>query len=989
MALEPEKQKVAVQMPSRTLRTFRPSFPSIQLPGVQRLARTLDSIGEAEAQATAKETALDQARSVSITGPNGEPVRPPTPDEFGRYAKEIFDKAIDDRYGTAVVMDSQKKIFDIFNENQNDPQKALELAKSHAQGVISAAPPAIRPTLEKQFGSQINSQYRGYTVQASRMDRYNTAVGLKNDIKDLEQKEDNALAQGNKTLADSLNNQIRVKLELLDAQRMLPKGTIELFNQRRLSSRAIFDVHTTTRNRIESGDVDPEDLLKLSKIFDGSAKDTDSVDGYDKAWVNKNVPSIGARENAAKYYAQLYKSYIASATKAQGEVDYHKWSVNPGKNPVPGKTGPAREANLIRYADENYGQDSWKTPQGLQNLFARTGGQIPVAKIKEYLDNPESTSDKDVLQRKAQFYNQLANLQTSDGLTINRSIDISARDRAFYVHYSEGLKSGLDHVKAKDMATKRLDADPKNESVNNPLRFISSKMPSDKPELKKEKGIYKFIDSRFPTKSIVPSILGGPKAVRVEELPQGAKSFILRRMAAHLAVDRTADDSAIEAVKDFQRAWVQVPFNKTRDAASGSGWTPVERAIPAVEVPGKQPDREWVKGLWDRMMKAQKDVDAPDEAYTADSVRQMFISAGKPIPESAKVGVDIYFQGNANGTHTIMYDSGRGVYQVLDRNNQPIIVDLRKYAAQYTENLRIAATNDAEERREIADRIMNQAAKPTASIELGRNMDSMALRRQNVLEPAQKSRYYTGDAPSISSDLYVDYNKPAPEGASSPPPRPSDYKMGLKKRSDVSLPTGKRAAATPVSAENPLEFRNWADTFKHFDALNDDKGYVPRYLGNSSKANGVHRGLVEVMDIAASAMPEGYSVKITPHGGVRTRGSGQHPAGTALDIQIYKGNKEIPNYQDGKAFRIYEQFAQLAKSIQTELYPELNGQFRWGGYFSKDRKPTGYGAIDLMHFDVGSSQNAMFYGTWEGGVRSQFLKILQKTYPGLISRGMK
>jgi len=51
---------------------------------------------------------------------------------------------------------------------------------------------------------------------------------------------------------------------------------------------------------------------------------------------------------------------------------------------------------------------------------------------------------------------------------------------------------------------------------------------------------------------------------------------------------------------------------------------------------------------------------------------------------------------------------------------------------------------------------------------------------------------------------------------------------------------------------------------------------------------------------------------------------------------------EIPNYKaGGEAFRIYEDFARLAREEQLRIAP--NSNFRWGGYFRQ-------GETDLMHF---------------------------------------
>jgi hypothetical protein len=109
----------------------------------------------------------------------------------------------------------------------------------------------------------------------------------------------------------------------------------------------------------------------------------------------------------------------------------------------------------------------------------------------------------------------------------------------------------------------------------------------------------------------------------------------------------------------------------------------------------------------------------------------------------------------------------------------------------------------------------------------------------------------------------------------------------------------------------------------------------------------------------------------------------QHPKGQAIDIRLVdkKTGQPIPNYQSAEGFRAYEQFAQNAKLYQMHKYPELNQEFRWGGYFSGAKGK--YGANDPMHFDVGTS-GAMAGGSFAGGLT----EAQRKLYPGIESQGM-
>ncbi|MCW5714911.1 MAG: peptidoglycan-binding protein [Bauldia sp.] len=114
--------------------------------------------------------------------------------------------------------------------------------------------------------------------------------------------------------------------------------------------------------------------------------------------------------------------------------------------------------------------------------------------------------------------------------------------------------------------------------------------------------------------------------------------------------------------------------------------------------------------------------------------------------------------------------------------------------------------------------------------------------------------------------------------------------------------------------------------------------------------------LVEILDAAAEEFP----LRVVAFSGVAARGSTQnHPAGEAIDILILdRDGMPLANFNNAAGIEEYEEFAQSARRIQQQLYPELDDVFRWGGYFNR-------GGADLMHFDVHSGD--MAYGDWDTG----------------------
>lgn len=150
----------------------------------------------------------------------------------------------------------------------------------------------------------------------------------------------------------------------------------------------------------------------------------------------------------------------------------------------------------------------------------------------------------------------------------------------------------------------------------------------------------------------------------------------------------------------------------------------------------------------------------------------------------------------------------------------------------------------------------------------------------------------------------------------------------------------------------------------------------------AGSAPGVDPRLAKILQQASSSLPDGYTAKIVS--GLREGDPRFHGRGMATDLQIIdpQGNP-LANYQDAKTFRTYEQLAQAARRTQMQVAPELSDQFRWGGYFSGGKGK--YGALDLMHFDLGGGNGlGMAGGSWEKGLTDQQRAL----FPGVQSAGM-
>jgi spore germination cell wall hydrolase CwlJ-like protein len=144
-------------------------------------------------------------------------------------------------------------------------------------------------------------------------------------------------------------------------------------------------------------------------------------------------------------------------------------------------------------------------------------------------------------------------------------------------------------------------------------------------------------------------------------------------------------------------------------------------------------------------------------------------------------------------------------------------------------------------------------------------------------------------------------------------------------------------------------------------------------LGRAAERDLPDARLVDVMRRTAAKSP--YNVVM--FSGYRPGDSRLHGGKIATDVYLVDPNTGIalPNLKSAYGFAPMEEFAQLARATQQEVYPKLNDTFRWGGYFSGGEGK--YGAVDLMHFDLGPTWK-MAGGDWENGLTANQAKIISR-----------
>lgn len=192
------------------------------------------------------------------------------------------------------------------------------------------------------------------------------------------------------------------------------------------------------------------------------------------------------------------------------------------------------------------------------------------------------------------------------------------------------------------------------------------------------------------------------------------------------------------------------------------------------------------------------------------------------------------------------------------------------------------------------------------------------------------------------------------------------WAKGLQTEADRLGDGGAAAAAvssTP-SVSNAPQATNGAQTPSYSTASGGQDRLTIVGHAKSAGIEHVDPRLVSIMHNASKDLPPGWRAEL--YSGYRAGDPRFHGQGIAADIRLIDPNGNmVANYQDPHTFRIYERFAQSAKKYQTDLYPALDKDFRWGGYFSGP--PGKYGAMDEMHYDLGL-HGVMGGGSWDKGL---------------------
>lgn len=162
---------------------------------------------------------------------------------------------------------------------------------------------------------------------------------------------------------------------------------------------------------------------------------------------------------------------------------------------------------------------------------------------------------------------------------------------------------------------------------------------------------------------------------------------------------------------------------------------------------------------------------------------------------------------------------------------------------------------------------------------------------------------------------------------------------------------------------------------------------MPSRFFGAERFSGINPIIAHSMTEASKLLPPGYTAKVISASRVSsTVGSASFHLkrdeannSLAVDVTLVSPTgQELKNLRAPQNFALYREFMQNVKAVQDQLYPNMQGLGRWGGYFVSGI------AQDLMHYDLGP-KNQTAAGNWENGLSPQYAFY---GMPGDAGKGM-
>lgn len=152
MAIKPLVQSIPFRPDSGRVIGFRTNLPSVDLPGVRQLSRTMEAIGVQEAKEGAERSAKELAFSTPIERDpeTGSLKMPEPPSSYGTYARDVFADLVRKRYIDSAEVDLKTNLVKIASENLDNPDEALRKSQESILAASKALDPRVAPLVAER-----------------------------------------------------------------------------------------------------------------------------------------------------------------------------------------------------------------------------------------------------------------------------------------------------------------------------------------------------------------------------------------------------------------------------------------------------------------------------------------------------------------------------------------------------------------------------------------------------------------------------------------------------------------------------------------------------------------------------------------------------------------------------------------------------------------------------------------------------------------------
>ena len=295
--------------------------------------------GEAQKEAQRGGEAAGQTEAL-IRDANGQ-LQPPTLDQHmllteGEKARRA---TLASRYGSQFVLENQKAITDLRTAAAGDPDRFIQAAEAHRDGVISAMPEPLRGPVSEGIQREIGRHYGSMQAERVDRDRKNTLVAGKEVLQGLQGDLDGAVRAGNTTQVEAIGGAMRAKLgELVGLGLLLPAEADVMTRQMLVVDPLVSQiVRSASQADPATGRRIVEELLTGERSAGGAATPDASLGSrVPAAWVPHIQRSAAANnipEDVARALFGLESGGNANAVSPKGATGPAQAMPTTGKDP--------------------------------------------------------------------------------------------------------------------------------------------------------------------------------------------------------------------------------------------------------------------------------------------------------------------------------------------------------------------------------------------------------------------------------------------------------------------------------------------------------------------------------------------------------------------------------------------------------------------------------------------------------------------------------